>query len=238
MASAAFSRRLPRAQAEALYRPRIEAGRPDGRRHGCLFANVRPREMTKPQLIAHITAQVMRRLGLQIKSSIKSKSELPYLAAGGAPDGSLEAIAGEVAPELFRHKGRNYIVSNPGPGVHITMEPGDFVLPRGKRVEDLPAPCGGGGFAQAGRWWHTRRLSNWNGQFHQPSLHCRQHIAACKSCKRARAWRRCGRRCGRRQWSSRRQSLALEPNPVTHREGHAVRRRHLSVRRWRGEHSR
>ena len=42
----------------------------------------------------------------------------------------------------------------------------------------------GGGFAQAGRWWHTRRLSNWNWRFHQPSLHCRQHIAACKSRKR------------------------------------------------------
>ena len=69
---------------------------------------------------------------------------MPRLAAGGAPDGSLEAIAGEVAPELFRHKGRNYIVSNPGPGVHITMEPGDFVLPRGKRVEDLPRLAGGG----------------------------------------------------------------------------------------------
>ena len=69
---------------------------------------------------------------------------MPRFAAGGTPDGSLEAIAGEVAPELFRHKGRNYIVSNPDPGVHITMEPGDFVLPRGKRVEDLPRLRGEG----------------------------------------------------------------------------------------------
>ena len=83
-------------------------------------------------------------IGLGPSPFLAKGGRLPRLAAGGAPDGSLEAIAGEVAPELFRHKGRNYIVSNPGPGVHITMEPGDFVLPRGKRVEDLPRLAGGG----------------------------------------------------------------------------------------------
>lgn len=64
------------------------------------------------------------------------------LAQGGHTSGGLRAIAGEAGPERFHSRGQDYLLTRP---TLITMHPGDFVQPRGKRIEDLPQLARGGG---------------------------------------------------------------------------------------------